>query len=141
MRIPNPRVRTIGLWCVLGGMCLPTLVFAQSVPANRPLVVSFAHDGVNVAGYRLKLDGAAQPDIAVSQLLKGTVSTQIAGQPEGTHTIAACAFNAAGESCSAAVSFEVFGPPTAPSNITIVVALQQQADGKWNLVVKSVDAQ
>lgn len=115
-------------------------VHAQaSVPAGQPLTARFMHDGQNTSGYRFVLDGAPLPDLPATVLQGGSVTQTLAALSVGTHTLAACAFNAAGASCTPDLAVNAFGPPNAPTNLTVTLQIAINSDGTVTLIATSAE--
>lgn len=119
-----------------------------SVEVNQPFRAVFTHDGVNTTGYRVYVDGVqVGPDAPVTVLAGGSVSLAVpSGVPAaGTHTLQAAAFNAAGETKSAALTFTVTDPPPPPPpsepgvpSIDVTVTVAVRPDGTLHLTAVRV---
>jgi hypothetical protein len=119
-----------------------------TVEVNQPFRAVFTHDGVNTTGYRVFVDNVqVGPDAPASALTAGSVSLAVPSgvSMAGTHTLQAAAFNASGETKSAALTFTVTDPPpppppTEPSvpTIDITVTVAARPDGTLELTAVRV---
>jgi hypothetical protein len=114
------------------------------VPLQKPMTAVFTHDGIGTDGYRLYLDGKAQPDVPASARANGEVSLAIpALTVGGLHTVDAVAFNAFGESAKASVQLYA-GVPSAPGPLTITIVTtttaiaEPQPDGSLKVRIDGV---
>ena len=108
-------------------VCVPQLAQSQTVvPSNAALLASFSYPtGTTAQGFRPRVDGKPLPDIAAELLAGGQVTFPVPAQAEGSHSLVVCAFNVAGESCSAPLAFTATGLPPAPTNLTITAQSAQ----------------
>ena len=125
---------------VLIGSAQPVTAQTTAVPANTAFQLQFAHDGVNVTGYRCYVDGKpAGADLPASARVGGTVTCTVPGQSVGAHTVQAAAFNTFGETRSATLAFTTGTPPAAPTNLQIVLQIAILPDGTAELRAFAVE--
>jgi hypothetical protein len=65
-----------------------------TVPAGKPLAVTFNHDGNNTTEYRVTVDGQIVATAPASVLKNGEASIAIPAIERGQHTVAVVAANA-----------------------------------------------
>lgn len=109
------------------------------VPVNQPFSLQWdwvEGTGGPVQGFRVELNGVQVADI---DNLGGNVAVLSPSTTCGTNTLRVGAYNPAGVAWSAPLTYQVTGcPPSAPTNLRIVVSIQQQADGSYNLKLEQV---
>jgi hypothetical protein len=87
------------------------------IPANTAVQVAYDHDGLNVDGFRLKVDGTP----LATTVGKDVRVIDLAPLPSGNHTILVTAFNTDGETDSDPLLIYVKKPgPSKPLNPRIV---------------------
>ena len=128
---------------VIALLLLATPTQAQTpvpqVQVNQPFTLEWdwtTGNGGPIQGFRVELNGAqvAQTDSLADY--KANISPSAVC---GTNTIRVGAYNPAGVSWSAPLTYQVVGcPPNAPTNLRIVVSITQQADGSYNLKLEQV---
>lgn len=120
-------LRLIALVVAVWGQASPASAQTSTVEVGKAFRVSADHDGLNTAGYRVKLDGVAQSDVLMGTVLAaGVVTVPVnAITARGAHTAILCAFNADGvESCSTALALTATAPkPNAPTNPRLALLL------------------
>jgi hypothetical protein len=122
--------RLIIVVAVFLGLATPALA-QLPIEAGKQFTLAATHDGVNVDGFRVYVDGAqAAPDIPASAVVSGTVtSAPLAGLTPGSHTLQMSAFNAIGEVKSAPLLISAITLPTAPTGLKITLTVALAADG------------
>lgn len=90
---------------------------------NTPFTVQADHNGQNVDGYRLKVNGQIVQEQPASALVNGTITfAHTDGLPKGQYIVTVSAFNADGETEASPVTLVITGvPPAAPVNVRFAV--------------------
>lgn len=100
-----------------------TVLAQQPVPAPTPSTTKLAwnHDGVNVDGFRLTIDGGTPTDLgAVTRQADGHYEIAFPALTPGLHTLSLVAYNIAGNSASAVLSVRLVAIPADPTNLRII---------------------
>lgn len=108
-------------------------VLTVSIPPNTAFQLSFDHDNLNMASYRLWCDDAIIKNYPISEILAGkgpinpdgtyTFTVSAPGLITGKHSCIISAYNDIGESKSTPISFPVGVVPSVPFNLRIVVSI------------------
>src|SRR3990167_2149710 len=136
-RITMRAMQVLGA-CVLMTVLSGGAMQAQTVPnVGQAFTLQFDHDGLNTTFYRLSIDGAVVGgDRLKAAVLTGTVGTiPVAGLTAGTHTLIVSAHNTSASTASAPLGVTpTLPPPTAPSNLRIVIQVTVAQDGTVTLL-------
>ena len=92
------------------------------VPSPTPAAYSieWAHDGVNLEGFIIQVDGARVADILPERRPDGTYRVPVPAMTPGAHTITVEAYNVAGRSTPTTLSVTVMIVPTPVTGLRIV---------------------
>ena len=118
------RLSTVSVLTLFWLLCAVPAYAQVPVPSPTPVTTMLAwdHDGVNVTGFRLRLDGGVPSDLgAVVRQADGHYEIRFPALTPGLHVVAISAYNIAGESGAATLSVQLVVIPATPSNLRIVV--------------------
>lgn len=123
---------------VLSLYAAPVSAQTNPVPASQPFTVAWDANPAaqSVTAYRCYVDKAkVGADIPAS----ATPSCAVPGQTAGSHDVAISAVNAFGEGPRATLTVTAGTPPSAPTNLRIVVQIAVQPSGEVTLLAASVN--
>jgi hypothetical protein len=125
---------------LLVGLCLcASPLFAQTpcpspctLTVGQTYAVTASHDGLNVTGYRVYLDGAKLgADLPITALQSGTVTVAALTAPaRGAHSLQLAAFNEDAETKSDPYAFTVKkAAPAKPGPVQLLLSITVAEDG------------
>lgn len=134
--VHSERMRTLVFLFVLG-LAVPASAQTNPVPVSQPFDVGWQHTGDGTPTFQCEVDGTP----VGGQLSSAARRCTIPGQSAGTHTVTVTASNAFGSATSAPLPATAGSPPSAPTNLQIVVQVAVQPDGRVTLLAASVAKQ
>ena len=92
------------------------------VPSPTPAAYSieWTHDGVNLEGFIVQVDGVRVADLLPERRPDGTYRVPVPAMTPGAHTITVEAYNVAGRSAPTTLAVTVMSVPSAVTGLRIV---------------------